>query len=68
MDWKLSKRYPTPGDKEEATSRGPHPQHREVPRLGGESELQLVAYTTATAKFIKLHLGPTLQLTATLDP
>ena len=22
MDWKLSKRYPTPEDKEEATSRG----------------------------------------------
>ena len=22
MDWKLSKRYPTPGDKEEATSTG----------------------------------------------
>ena len=28
---------------------GPHPQHTEVPRLGVESELQLPAYTTATA-------------------
>ena len=28
---------------------GPHPQHMEVPRLGVESALQLVAYTTATA-------------------
>ena len=28
---------------------GPHPQRMEVPRLGAESELQLLAYTTATA-------------------
>ena len=28
---------------------GPHPQHMEFPRLGVESELQLQAYTTATA-------------------
>ena len=28
---------------------GPHPQHREVPRLGVESELQLPAYSSATA-------------------
>ena len=28
---------------------GPHLQHTEVPRLGVESELQLLAYTTATA-------------------
>ena len=28
---------------------GPHPQHMEVPRLGVESELRLLAYTTATA-------------------
>ena len=28
---------------------GPHPQHMVVPRLGVESELQLPAYTTATA-------------------
>ena len=28
---------------------GPHPRHMEVPRLGVQSELQLLAYTTATA-------------------
>ena len=28
---------------------GPQPRHMEVPRLGVESELQLLAYTTATA-------------------
>ena len=28
---------------------GPHPWHMEVPRLGVESELQLLAYATATA-------------------
>ena len=28
---------------------GPHPWHMDVPRLGVESELQLLAYTTATA-------------------
>ena len=28
---------------------GPHLQHMEVPRLGLELELQLPAYTTATA-------------------
>ncbi len=28
---------------------GPNPQHMEVPRLGVESELQLPAYTPATA-------------------
>ena len=28
---------------------GPHPQHMKVPRLGVKSELQLLAYTTATA-------------------
>ena len=27
---------------------GPYLQHMEVPRLGGESELKLLAYTTAT--------------------
>ena len=27
---------------------GPHPWHVEVPRLGVESELQVLAYTTAT--------------------
>ena len=41
----------------------------EVPRLGVESELQLPAYTTATATpdLSELHLLPTLQLEATLD-
>ena len=28
---------------------GPHPWHMEVPRVGGKSELQLPAYTTARA-------------------
>ena len=28
---------------------GPHPWHMEVPRLGIDLELQLLAYTTATA-------------------
>ena len=28
---------------------GPHPQHTKGPRLGAELELQLLAYTTATA-------------------
>ena len=28
---------------------GPHSRHKEVPRLGGESELSLLAYATATA-------------------
>ena len=48
---------------------GPHPQHMEVPRLGVESELQLPAYTTATAMQAgsKPHLRPTPQLMATLD-
>ena len=31
------------------TFSGPHLRHMEVPRLGVESELQLQAYTTATA-------------------
>ena len=45
----------------------PHPWHMEVPGLGVRSELQLPAYTTATA----MHepcLRPILQLTATLGP
>ena len=28
---------------------GPHPWHMEIPRLGGQLELQPLAYTTATA-------------------
>ena len=48
---------------------GPHPQHMEVPRLGDESELQLLAYATATANVgSKPPLPPILQLTAALDP
>ena len=42
---------------------GPHPKHMEVPRLGVELELLLLAYA-ATA----MHVQPALQLTATLDP
>ena len=39
---------------------GPHPWHREVPRLGVESVLRLPAYTTTTAtqdlsRFCSLH-------------
>ena len=47
---------------------GQHPQHMEIPRLGVESELQLPAYTTATAMQAgsepHLHLQPTPQLVA----
>ena len=35
---------------------GPHPQHMEVPRLGAESELQLLAYVTATATRDPCHI------------
>ena len=48
---------------------GPHPRHMEVPRLGVESELQLPAYATATAKAgSEPHLRPTPQLRTTPDP
>ena len=44
---------------------GPHPWHMEVPRLGTEWELQLLAYTTATAtQGSKPRYRPTPQLTA----
>ena len=46
----------------------PHLWHMEVPGLGFESELELPAYTTATAMQIPAHLRPTAQLTATSDP
>ena len=46
---------------------GPHLRHMDVPRLGVISELQLLAYTTATA-MQDLHLRPTPQIMATLDP
>ena len=35
---------------------GPHLQHMEVPRVGDELELQLLAYTTATAKPDPSHI------------
>ena len=47
---------------------GPHPQHMEVPRLGVERELQLPAYTTATATESKQSLQPTPQLTGMPEP
>ena len=48
---------------------GLHPWHMEIPRLGVESELQLLAYATATARVgSEPSLPPTPQLTALLDP
>ena len=35
---------------------GPHLQHREVPRLGVESELALLFYATATAMADPSHI------------
>jgi len=35
---------------------GPHLQHMEVPRLGVELELQLLAYTTTTAMWDSSHV------------
>ena len=35
---------------------GPHPQHMEIPGPGVESELQLLAYTTATATWDVSHI------------
>ena len=44
-------------------------QHMEIPRLGVESELQPLAYTTATATWDLRHVCDlTPQLTAMLDP
>ena len=44
---------------------GPHPQHMEVPRLGVESELQLLVYTHSHSNAVaEPHLQPTPQLTA----
>ena len=41
----------------------------EIPRLGVETEVQLLTYTTATAtRDTEPHLRPTPQLTATRDP
>ena len=49
---------------------GSYPRHMEVPRQGVKLELQLLAYTTATATSdpSELRLQPTLQLRAMLDP
>ena len=48
---------------------GPHPRHMEILGLGGKSELQLLAYTTATEMTrSELNLWPILQLMATPDP
>ena len=48
---------------------GPHPQHMEVPRLGVQLELQLLAYATSTAtQDPEPHLQPTPQLMAMPDP
>ena len=49
---------------------GPHLRHMEVPRLGVQSKLQLLAYTTATAtqdpiRICDLYIP---QLKAMLDP
>ena len=43
---------------------GPHPQHMEVPRLGVELGLQLLAYTTAhrNARFLTTEQGHGLNL------
>ena len=46
---------------------GPHPQHMEVSRLGVKSELQLLAYITATATQDPSHIFDLPQLTATPD-
>ena len=35
---------------------GPHPQHKEVPRVGVQSELQLLGYATATATSDPSHV------------
>ena len=43
---------------------GPHLRHMEVPRLGVESELQLLAYTTATATQDPSHITSITYITA----
>ena len=47
---------------------GPHPWHMDIPRLGVESELQLLAYTTATATRDLSRICPIPQLMTTPDP
>ena len=47
---------------------GPHPRHMEVPMLGVELELQMLAYATVTTlPDPEPNLRPTAQLTATAD-
>ena len=46
---------------------GLHPQHMEVPRLGVDLELQLLAYTTATATQNLSHISD-LRYSSQLDP
>ena len=47
---------------------GPHPRHMEVPRLGVQSELELLAYTTVTATRDPSHICDNLQQHWILDP
>ena len=48
---------------------GPHSKHMEGPRLGVQSELWSLAYTTVTpTQESEPHLQPTPQLMATPDP
>ena len=47
---------------------GPHLRHMEVPTLGVESELQLLAHTLDSNARPKPRLQPTPQLTAMLNP
>ena len=47
---------------------GLHPRHVEVPRLGVKSELQLPAYTTATATADMSRVCDYTTVTATPDP
>ena len=52
---------------------GPHPQHMEVPRLEVQSELQLPAYTAATATLdpsciCDLHHSSRQLMATTPDP
>ena len=47
---------------------GPHLHYMEFPGLGVKSELQLLAYTTATATRIWAASAPMPQLSATLAP
>ena len=57
-------------DEDEFCFLGPNLQHMEVSRPGAESDVQLLAYTTATldlSRICELHHS-SQQLTAILDP